>query len=134
MQENQVVSFRVLSLGEALNAGFIPDGQNLRHKETGATLAQSTLNSHAGAILKGVGTGNAEFPVTLNGSILHKNFISKEVKRLQQTDKTGRKYDLVAFEDGAVFVDVPSSGFVLPLSLHDLNAIMGRAPAARDEE
>lgn len=109
MKENQVVSLIVLTLGQALNAGFVPENGMLRHT-SGATIPQSVLALHNGKIVKGIGTGNAQFPVTIDGQIFHKSLVSLEKSRKGLSKANGSKYDLVSFQDGTLLVSIPGYG------------------------
>ncbi len=128
MRENQITNIVVLTLGQALNAGFIPDGAVLRRKD-GASVSMSFLSTYSGSIRKAVGTGNPEFPALVEGTILHKSLLATEKARKSQTDKTGRKYDLVEFDDGQLFVSIP--GYAdLPLDTFDVADAVNAAAKA----
>jgi hypothetical protein len=120
MKENKSIKFIVLSLGQALSAGFVPDGTLLRHK-SGASISQQTLENLSGSVVEGKSTGNAEFPVVAGGTILHKSLVALQTGTKTVEQAGGDDIELVKFENGTLYVvtgsgDYQIEGFDAPAS------------------
>lgn len=109
MEVNKVVQVKVLSLGAALAAGFVPDGSLLKNPKTGAAISQSTFQSASGKVRKGIQTGNEQYPVTIDGAIFHEGLVSPEVKKVEYKDMDGAAYEIYRFADDSIGLHKPGS-------------------------
>lgn len=97
----RIKTVKVRTLGELLNAGFLPNGENLTHTKTGATLRMPTLTSYQGrGALVPVNTGNTDWPITIDGHLFPKEAIIPE----HAIVKDGGLADaFIVYEDGSIF-------------------------------
>lgn len=103
--ENDIIRVKVLGLGAALAAGFVPDQGYLKNAKTGASISQTTLTAMANTVQKGIKTGADSYPVTINGTIFHEGLISAEVQKHEFKNTSGQKKELVRFDDGSLGLD-----------------------------
>lgn len=106
--ENDVIRVKVLGMGAALKAGFVPDQGYLKNAKTGASISQqtlATLATLANTVQKGIQTGADSYPVTINGTIFHEGLISAEVQKQEFKNNLGQKTELVRFDDGSLGLD-----------------------------
>lgn len=103
--ENDIIRVKVLGLGSALAAGFVPDQGHLKNPKTGASINQATFTQYAGTVRKAIKTGADSYPVTIDGVIFHEGLISAEVQKTEFKNSAGQKKELVRFDDGSLGLD-----------------------------
>lgn len=115
MKEGDIVRVKVLGLGAALAAGFVPDQGYLKHSKTGASISQNTFAGKAGTVQKAIQTGAGMYPVTIEGVIYHEGLVSAETGSAKYTTNGGAKRELVRFNDNTLAVDLLNGQFeVIP--------------------
>lgn len=88
---------KVASIGEALNAGFLPKGDELVN-DKGVSILQSFFRSIQGKVVNGDRTGNEQFPIVVDGVLLPKELAYPRVKK--DLEHQGGVFDVYA--DGSV--------------------------------
>ena len=88
---------KVASIGEALDAGFLPKNGDLVN-DKGTAVSQGFFQSIAGSVIEGDKTGNAQFPVVYDGVLLPAELVYKRTKKA--VAHQGGVYDV--FADGSV--------------------------------
>lgn len=105
LMENDIIRVKVLGMGAALSAGFVPDQGHLKHPKSGASIPQSTFAANAGKIRKAIQTGATTYPVTIEGVIYHEGLVSAEAQKVEYKTSEGSKRELVRFHDGSLAID-----------------------------
>lgn len=121
--ENEVVRVKVLDLGAALAAGFVPDNGFLKNPKTGASISQSTFTSVANTVQKAIRTGADVYPVTIGGVIYHAGLISAEVQSAKFKTTGGANKELIRFEDNSLGLDHMNGNAVDVLSIETIAAV-----------
>lgn len=88
---------KIASVGDALNAGFIPKGGNLENKQ-GVTVSAGQLQSYAGKTKEAQETGNKDYPYIIEGQIWPKELVFAQVAK--DVEFKGGKFNV--FADGSV--------------------------------
>lgn len=120
--ENEVIRVKVLGLGAALAAGFVPDNGHLKNQKTGASIPQHVFSANAGQVKKAIKTGADLYPVTIDGVIYHNGLISAETRSVKFQTQFNQKKELVRFEDGSLGID-HLNGTVDVLSVELIEAV-----------
>lgn len=120
--ENEIIRVKVLGLGAALAAGYVPDQGYFKNPKTGASISQATFACKAGQVCKALKTGAEMYPVMIDGVIYHKGLISVELQKAKFKTAHGASKELVRFEDGSLGID-HLNGAVDVLSVETIAAV-----------
>ena len=121
--ENDIVRVKVLGLGAALAAGYVPDNGYLKHAASGSSIAQNTLTGMANTIQKGTSTSADKYPVVIGGVIFPKGLVVAEAQSVKYKRADGASREAIRFEDGTTAIETaPGQYEVLTAeTLHELH-------------
>lgn len=88
---------KIASVGDALNAGFIPKGGNLENSK-GVSVSAGQLQAAAGKTKDGQETGNKDYPFIIEGTIWPKELVFPQVAK--NVEFKGGQFNVYA--DGSV--------------------------------
>ena len=101
---------RVATAADLLKAGFTPQGGDLKHNVTGATVSQAVLNGLAGRVITVEETGVADFPAIHGTTILPKEAVALVARRTKVKTYGNAEREVTLFTDGSAML---SDGAIL---------------------
>jgi hypothetical protein len=114
-KEGDIVRVRVLGLGAALAAGYLPGDNGYLKSAKGHSISQAVLTKYAGSVQKGFATGADSYPVLIDGVIFHEGLVSAEAAASKYTGANNAKRELIRFEDGTLAIATDSGYEAVPV-------------------